>query len=369
MTLGTEPLEYVPQSVPPPGETLKETLEVLGISQADLARRTGLSTKHVNQLIQGLAILSPETAVLLERATGLRAEVWNGLEAQWRTQQQREQENQVLEGQLPWLDNFSLPELVSRGVLTDERRSVAGLQTVLTFFGVASPQVAEDLWAGHRVAYRRSTTKTPDEYATQLWLRLCVMSARHRQCRSYRREALVELIPELRALSRRDPGTWAADLPALCAEAGIAVVFERSMTGTRISAAARWLNPEKALVALSDRFTRIDDFWFAFFHAIGHVLHHGKRLVFLDDDPANDASGSAKEDEANRFATDTLIPPHLDADYQRLRAHPMPFTNIEEFAARAGIAEGIVVGRLQHDHALTHDQGHRYLKHFDMPLA
>ncbi|GGT42833.1 ImmA/IrrE family metallo-endopeptidase [Nonomuraea spiralis] len=98
---------------------------------------------------------------------------------------------------------------------------------------------------------------------------------------------------------------------------------------------------------------------------LGHVLHHGKRLTFLDDDPAKDAGQSAEEDEANRFAADTLIPLHLNADYQRLRARPTPFTNIEAFAARAGIAEGIVVGRLQYDRALPPSQGHRYLKRFE----
>ena len=365
MTLGAKPLEYAPQSVSPPGETLKETLEILGISQADLARRTGLSTKHVNQIIQGTAILSAETAILLERATGVRADVWNRLEAQWRTQQQREQEDQILEKQLSWLDNFPLPELVARGILSDKRKSVPNLRTVLEFFGVASPKVAEELWDGYRVAFRRSTTKTPDEYATLLWLRLCVRAARDLECQPYRREALVELIPRLRALTRRDPATWFTELPALCAEAGVAVVFERSMTGTHISGATRWLTPEKVMVALSDHFKRIDHFWFSFFHEIGHVLHHGKRLTFLDDNPAKDGSRSAEEDQANRFAADTLIPPHLSQEYQQLRARPKPFTNIEAFAARAGIAEGIVVGRLQHDGALLYGEGHRYLKRFN----
>lgn len=366
MRLSAEPLEYAPQSVPPPGETLKETLAVLGISQADLARRTGLSNKHVNQIIQGLAILSPETAVLLERATGLRAEVWNTLEAKWRTQQQRALENQVLEEQLSWLDNFSLSELVAREVLTDESRSAVNLQTVLVFFGVASPQIAENVWAGNRLAYRRSTTGTPDDYATQLWLRLCVMSARNRDCRPYRRDTLAGLIPGLRALTRREPHTWLTELPALCTEAGIAVVFEPAMAGTQISVATRWLKPDKALLALSDRYTRIDHFWFAVFHAIGHLLHHGKRPVFLDDDPVEDVSRSTHEDEANRFAGETLIPAHLDEDYRRLRAHPEPLTGIEAFAARAGIAEGIVVGRLQNDGALRPSEGRHYLTHVDL---
>ena len=37
----------------PPGETLLETLEHLGVSQLDLAKRTDKSPKHINEIIKG----------------------------------------------------------------------------------------------------------------------------------------------------------------------------------------------------------------------------------------------------------------------------------------------------------------------------
>ena len=57
----------------PPGETLLELLEEQGMSQRDLARRAGLSPKHVNKLLQGLVPLSADVAVRLERVTGTPA--------------------------------------------------------------------------------------------------------------------------------------------------------------------------------------------------------------------------------------------------------------------------------------------------------
>src|SRR5258708_19513021 len=105
---------YAPQSVPAPGETLKETLEDLALPQADLARRTGLSTKHINQLIQGAASLSPEVAILLEHTTGVPAGVWNRLEAAWRTYLARQQEDKALAEKVHWPTNFPPPKLVNR---------------------------------------------------------------------------------------------------------------------------------------------------------------------------------------------------------------------------------------------------------------
>ena len=55
-------LSYRPDYAVPPGRTLKETLEALGMDQRDLATRTGLSPKHVNQMIQGMAPITQETA-------------------------------------------------------------------------------------------------------------------------------------------------------------------------------------------------------------------------------------------------------------------------------------------------------------------
>ena len=68
-----------------PGETLRELLEEEGLSPRDLARRAGLSPKHVNKLLQGLVPLSADVAVRLERVTGTPARRWNALEAGYRS--------------------------------------------------------------------------------------------------------------------------------------------------------------------------------------------------------------------------------------------------------------------------------------------
>jgi HTH-type transcriptional regulator/antitoxin HigA len=367
MTLGAEPLEYSPQTSAPPGETLKETLEALGITQVDLARRAGFSTKHVNQMIQGAAVLTPETAEVLERVTGVPAVVWNTLEAAWRTQAVREEENKKLSKHLDWLDNFPLVELVTRKILPDKKKSVENLRLLLNFFGVADPEVAEELWAGYRVAFRRSGKIEPNDYSVSVWLRQSVRAARKIECEPFRRHELIRLLPEVRALCRRNPEIWLTELPLLCARAGVAVVFLPAMRGTHISGATRWLTPEKVLVALTDRHKKDDRFWFSFFHEIAHVLLHGKRLTFLDDDPMKYDEDPA-EDEANRFAAEMLIPSKYSYDYERLRIRPKPFVKIEEFAAMVGISPGVIVGRLQHDGALAWSEGNGLKQGFELIL-
>ncbi|MEV4678656.1 helix-turn-helix domain-containing protein [Actinomadura sp. NPDC049382] len=344
---------------------MKENLDFLGISQADLARRAGISIKHINQIAQGTAPLTPETAILLERVLDVPADVWNSLEANWRTQEQRRQDTEILQQQLSWLDRFPLRELVARGIIPNRAKTVDNLRLLLEFLGVGTPEAAENVWGSYKVAFRRSTTKTPDEYATAVWLSLALRSARQVECEPYRRETLVALIPQLRALTLTEPKHWLAELPKICAQAGVAVVFEPAMPKTHLSGATRWLTPDKVMLALSDRFKRIDQFWFAFFHEVGHIVLHGKRLTFLDDNPAAQGDFSSEEEEANKFAADTLIPSTYAEQYRKLSERPKPFSNIERFADLARIAPGIVVGRLQHERRLKWSEGHRLLSSVD----
>jgi plasmid maintenance system antidote protein VapI len=72
-----------------PGETLSARLKQLRMSQAELCRRTGLSTKHVNQVVKGYIGISADIALLLERETGIPASAWNRLDAAWRERQAR----------------------------------------------------------------------------------------------------------------------------------------------------------------------------------------------------------------------------------------------------------------------------------------
>ena len=88
----------------PPGETLREQLEDRGISQKELARRTGLSEKHVSHLVNGDVMLTARTALLLEAALGIPAGFWLRLEATYREKLAR---IELVESPLPVLSELA----------------------------------------------------------------------------------------------------------------------------------------------------------------------------------------------------------------------------------------------------------------------
>jgi len=71
---------YQPNYVVPPGETLRETLEAIGMTQAELVERTGCPKKTINEIVTGKAAITAETSLQIERVLGIPASFWNNLE-------------------------------------------------------------------------------------------------------------------------------------------------------------------------------------------------------------------------------------------------------------------------------------------------
>ena len=65
-----------------PGETLlREFLEPMGLTQADLARALGVPLNRVNELVRGKRGVTPETALLLAGYFKNSPEFWMNLQA------------------------------------------------------------------------------------------------------------------------------------------------------------------------------------------------------------------------------------------------------------------------------------------------
>ena len=133
-----------------PGETLKETIDSLGISQKGLAERTGLTTKTINLIINGKEPISPKTSVSLERVTGVPARMWNNLESTYRNQLAKLADRKRLEADVEWLNTIPTKELIKRGVIAASKDKAELLDSVLKFFGVSTVKQWEVVWSNQK---------------------------------------------------------------------------------------------------------------------------------------------------------------------------------------------------------------------------
>lgn len=330
---------FTPDYAIPPGETLKETMESLGMTQKELAKRTGLTVQSLNRIFKGGQPINYETAGKLELVTGVPAAFWNNLESQYREQLEKIRELESLNKSLDWLKTIPVSELQKRGLIAPTKKKNEQLREVLKFFGVSSVSAWDEIWNEPKVAARRSSCfeSIPGHAAT--WIRQGEIIARKIECRPFDKKLFKEALIEIRKLTIEDPDVFIDRMRDLCADAGVAVALVPEMKKVPWSGATKWLNKNKAMIIINLRGKREDKFWFSFFHEAGHVVNDNKKNLYI-----NDRSDDPVEIRADEFAESILFPGKTRDVIPMLRSRQ----NIIAYARELGLSPGIVAGQYQH---------------------
>ena len=357
--MGTVANQFEPDYAIPPGEILEETLGARGMKKAEFAERCGRSEKMISQIISGQAPITAETAIQFERVLGVSAGIWNNLEASYRLTVAKAEQQQELKQQKDWAKRFPINKMVQLRFIPKPESPTDRVAKLLDFFGVGSAAAWGERCARICVAYRKSPSFQSAPESVAAWLRMGELLAEDIDCEPYNREGFIEALSEIRTLTRQPPDVFVPEIQSLCADAGVAVALVPELPKTHLSGAAHWLNKDKALITLSLRHKSDDHLWFSFFHEAGHILLHGKKDVFIDEKGIED---NDKEQEADRFARNTLIPLKKYRSFTQLGLWSA--ATIATFAEQLGIAPGIIVGRLQHDGLIPYSHHTRLKRRF-----
>lgn len=343
---------FTPDWISPPGNTIADLLEERGWTQAELAKRTGFTTKHINQVIKGKAPIYDDMALTLERVLGSTARFWLAREAQYRESLARSREKESLRQQADWLNQLPLKDMIRFGWVRKFQDKGEQVAECLRFFEVASVEVWRSQFSQTPAAFRatagyKKRIENKGDGLIATWLRQGERRASEISCLPFDKDRFREKLTELRALTNEaDPKLFVPKLVTTCAEVGVAVVMEPAPKGCSVCGATRWLTPDKALLMLSLRYKTNDQLWFTFFHEAGHLLLHGKRLAFIEVEGELDDEYEA---QADVFARDLLI---SSSQASQLKTLPHTKLAVAGFAQKIGIAPGIVVGRMQKERLL-----------------
>ncbi|WP_027179790.1 helix-turn-helix domain-containing protein [Maridesulfovibrio bastinii] len=332
---------FDPDYAVPPGVTLLEVQESLGMSQKDFALRLGMTVQSLNRIIKDRQPITYETANKLELVTGVAAGFWNKLESNYRERVAKLEAKKQREADIDWLKTIPVKELADRGFIKLTKNKVDNLHEVLRFYGVASVSAWKDFWLTPAVAARRSSCFDSQPGPASAWIRQGELQALEIHCSPYNRQLFIENLQKIRCLTTLD-ADFVHKLKELCADAGVAVALVPEMKKVPWNGATKWLTKDKAMILLSLRGKGEDIFWFSFFHEASHVLHDSKKDMLInsnenrDDDP--------QEKRADEFAADFLIPKKYNLKIRRARSKD----NIIVLAKNLGISPGIVAGRYCH---------------------
>lgn len=347
-----EVLSGLPQWISPPGEIVARILAGKQVELDDFAFEVGLSARDARGLIEGTIMIDDELALRLAKVVGSTSSFWLRCEQSYREDIQRNLAAYVDDDVKAWLKQLPLKEMAGLGWLKLHHDPVQQAEECFRFFGVIGLADWKQQQAAllSRVNFRTSLAYRSDPSATSAWLRWAEDKAEAMVCQPWDREAFAASLPAIRALSRNHHADrFVPKLREICAASGVAVVIAPAPKGCKASGATKLIRRRKAMLVLSFRYYADDHFWFTFFHEAGHLILHADQDLFLEEE---DGEMDDREEEANAFAFDTLIPPEKQ---EAMYSLPQRYDDYIEFALSIGIAPGVVVGQMQRLGHLPYD--------------
>ncbi len=338
-------LDKLNEYVVVPGETILELLEVNCMTQLDLANKTGINKKTINEIINGKAPITTSTALKLEYVFNLPASFWNNLESNYRESLEREKDILSIKEDEKYLINIPYVEMAKRNwdYIEKTRDSYEKVVNLRKFFSVAS--LGFDTELKRRLAFRKSNNEKFSYDSLYCWLRYGEIQSNKDEYPKFNMEKLKDSVNKIRKLANKPFLEQYEKIKKILKECGIALIFEPHLPNTYVNGVSYKLTCDKAIIMLSDRGKKDDILWFTLFHEIAHLIKHSKREVFVDleDTKTNDI-----ESEADEFAKNTLIPDSVYNEFVKSNV----FYNeniIKDFSKKNNISAGIIVGRLQKD--------------------
>lgn len=339
----------------PPGATIKELLEDRGMTQKEFSKRMGMSEKHTSKLINGEVHLTTDMAEKLELVLGVPAGFWNNLEAIYQEKLVKVKRENELEEEKELAQKYPYNKIVQWGMAPPARKWIEKIVNLCKFFEVSRLELLQNRELMPIACRKLSDTET-STYIMRTLAQYAKLKARDMETAVFSADALRQNLRKVRNLLVHQPDDVSERLTALLKSCGIALVYLPQLKGAFLHGIT-FYDPgaNKVVLGITMDGKYADQFCFSLFHEISHIL---EGHIYQKD-------GTSEEDEkrADRTAADILIPSeklkafYLEADYS--------LHSIEVFADSIQVSPDIIIGRLQHDKKIKHNQLNQYRRKYE----
>lgn len=345
-----------------PGEYLEEWIDDHGLSQQRVAERLGNSRKQVNEIVNGRAPITSDTAMRLERVTGIPAKAWLKYEALYRADLARIADEEELAEHADEIAPPAVTYLRSIGATTATKRSPGRLVSDFLSFHrcgtwEAYVHLHEEASTGDYAlaALKDSGTKL-DRTMLTTWLRAAELAEPfERGCGyDYDPDELRAALPELRARAATPDDTMLRDIANMLADVGVVFMVVEPPKKLPLLGMTRWIDKRVPVIQQTGRWGKDGFVIWTLFHEIGHVLGDPRGEMHVEYSTEKKRT-SAAEKGANAFAMNILFGEAGVTQFRGLRYD-------HEIAAKAreiGIAPGVAVHQMHRRRLLPYEFGNR----------
>ncbi len=335
-----------------PGETLKEMLEDMNMTQRELAMRTDVKEPHISGIVNCQKPISVSFAKKLEYALGVDASFWINLQANYEKElADFEEINQISSEELAILQKLkSITEYAQdiRLLNPDAQGSMLVIEWRKRLNVSSLARIPEISQTG---AYRLVVADNVDPLVLFTWLRICDLSTKNQLVnQELNIDRLKSKLHLIRRLTFEDVDTIHSRLKEYFVECGIRFAIVKHFTGAPVQGVIKKNNDGTLNLIMTLRRKFADVFWFTLFHEIGHILNGDIEDQLIDYEDTK----SEIEDQADEFAANILIAEEMynlfveAGDYSLLR--------IRQFCSEQNIPAYILIGRLQRNKHLEYHQ-------------
>jgi HTH-type transcriptional regulator/antitoxin HigA len=345
-----------------PGEYLEEWIDDHGLSQAQAAAQLGCSRKQVNEIVNGRAPLTADTALRLERVVGIPAATWLRYEAAYRADRARLEDEERLAQHVGDIDPVAATYLRSIRATTATKREPGKLVSdFLAFHRVgtwtAFTHMHDSATRGdYALAALTESKANIDRTVLSVWLRAAELTESYEAARSYNYdpERLRAALPNLRARASTPDESMLGDISRMLAEVGVAFMIVEPPAKFPLLGMTRWIDERVPVIQQTGRRAKDGFVIWTLFHELGHVLNDPRGEMHLEYSTEKKRT-SAAEKGANAFAMSTLFGAEGIEPFRGLTAD----ADIRSAARRQGVAPGVAVHQLHRRRMLDYGWGNR----------
>jgi len=334
------------------GYFIKEQMEIRGWVQEELAEVLGLSTKHLNSILQDKQPLTIENAKKLASAFNTSPQYWLNLDNDYRLWLEKEKKEQtaIVEAKAIIYSRMPVRDMMKKGWLEPTRDLKILTNEVKKFWGISDLDFAFlDEAVMPRYKKSESYNQFNASYAAT-WYQMACKYSTHYEVPAYNKQALEALYKNISVYTTQSNGVglFIKELNAC----GIKFFVLPHLEKTYLDGAAFLLEGTPVIVYTA-RYKRIDNFWFTVAHEIVHVLKHLDEKTPFVLDNLREPTTDKHEEEANKLAAKHL-------KHNEILTFLEPFTQyltvgkVEECSIKINVHPAIIIGALTFNQKLSY---------------
>jgi HTH-type transcriptional regulator / antitoxin HigA len=336
-----------------PGYFIREQMEYRNWVQEDLAEVIGVTTKHLNRIVQDKQPITLDMAKVLSEVFETSPQYWLNLDANYRLWLESEKSEKEIQAEIKAkiYERMPIRDMINKKWLPQFANFDELYDSLLEFWEVE--KLDFETWDKQTLPLLARKSENFNQYSaayTYTWYRKAIKTARNYIVKPYDKDKLFELYHRINQYTLLNNGIdlFIKELN----EIGVIFFVLPHLQKTYLDGASFYIN-NNPVVVYTGRYKRIDNFWFTVAHEIAHILNHFQSPDTFFVDNFNEEAINEFEKEANEKASCMLKHQEI-AEYLKPRLNYLTKQTIQACSGKVHIHPAIIIGKLAHDKTISY---------------